>query len=161
MEREREREGREGRQREKEKEEEGRGRWRERERGREREGREGEREREGGIILINTISKYAYLLTCNYSVLCLSDGRQVAEEVARVERLARAREAHEDEGLVATGYHHVTVGLLTSCKDVRRHVLSPAPSEHVYHLNTHTHTHTQHTHTHRERERERERERGV
>ena len=73
-------------------------------------------------------------LTGDSSVLCLADGGEVAEEVASVERLSRAGQTHEDEGLVAPCCHHVAVGLLTSCKDVRRHVLPPTTSEHVYHL---------------------------
>ena len=67
-------------------------------------------------------------------MLSLANGGQVAEEVASVEGLPGARETHENEGLVAASCHHVPIGLLASCKDVWRHVLSSTASEHVYHL---------------------------
>ena len=64
----------------------------------------------------------------------LADGSEVAEQVASIEGLARTRQSHENEGLVLPGHHHVPIRLLAHGKDVRGHVLTSAPTEHVNHL---------------------------
>ena len=73
-------------------------------------------------------------LTSDWSKLWLANGGQISQQVASIEGLSGAGEPHEDEGLVLPCDHHVPVGLLTHCKDVRGHVLSTTTSEHVYHL---------------------------
>ena len=77
---------------------------------------------------------YTTALTCDRAMVRLPYGGEIAQEVARVEGLARPREAHEDEGLVLPGHHHVPVCLLGHGKDVGGHVLSSAASKHVDHL---------------------------
>ena len=51
-----------------------------------------------------------------------------------VEGLAGSTEAHEDKGLVPVVGDEAVVGLLSSGKDVRRHVLSTATVEHLQYL---------------------------
>ena len=82
------------------------------------------------ILIFTTI----HPLTGDWSLVWLSYGGEISEEVASVECLPRAGEAHEDEGLVLSSDHHVPVGLLTHRKDVRGHVLATTTTEHVYHL---------------------------
>ena len=51
-----------------------------------------------------------------------------------VEGLAGSTEAHEDKGLVPVVGDEAVIGLLSSGKDVRRHVLSTATVEHLQYL---------------------------
>ncbi len=74
------------------------------------------------------------VLTGDWSLLWLPHSGEVAKEVTSIEGLARARQAHQDERLVLTCDHHVSIRLLSHGKYVRGHVGTTTTSEHVYDL---------------------------